>query len=106
MNKLERITKIQNEINRFYKENDLSEEVQDFIYKIFDEVEALREEDSLKDILEWENNVEYAALNTKWKLSNNHLFYYNKYNLQWELFRMAPSDYKDLIMDLRDAERI
>lgn len=106
MNKFEKITKMQNEINKFYKENDLSEEVQDFIYKIFDEVEALREEDSLKDILEWENNVEYAALNTKWKLNNNHLFYYNKYEEQWELFRIAPSDYKDLIMDLRDAERI
>ena len=34
MNKFEKITKIQNEINRFYKENDLSEEVKNFIYKI------------------------------------------------------------------------
>lgn len=106
MNKFEKITKIQNEINRFYKENDLSEEVKDFIYKIFDEVEALREEDSLKEILEWEDYVEYAALKTKWELRNNHLFYYNKYKEQWEIFRIAPSDYKDLIMDLRDAERI
>lgn len=104
MNKFEKITKIQNEINRFYKENDLSKEVKSFIYKIFDEVEDLREGDSLKEILGWEDDVEYEALNTKWKLSNNHLFYYNKYNLQWELFRIAPSDYKDLIINLINAE--
>lgn len=106
MNKFEKITKIQNEINRFYKENDLSEEVKNFIYKIFDEVEDLRKDDSLKEILEWEEDIEYEALNTKWKLENNHLFYYNKYEERWELFRMAPSAYKDLIADLRDAERI
>lgn len=106
MNKFEKITKIQNEINKFYKENDLSKEVKDFIYKIFDEVETLREEDSLKERLEWEEDVEYEALNTKWKLSNNHLFYYNKYSMQWELFRIAPFDYKDLIESLRDAKRI
>lgn len=106
MNKFEKITKIQNEINRFYKENDLSEEVRVFLNKIFDEVEDLRKDDSLKEKLEWEEDIEYEALNTKWKLSNNHLFYYNKYSLQWELFRIAPYDYKDLIADLRDAERI
>lgn len=106
MNKFEKITKIQNEINRFYKENDLTEEVKKFIYKIFDEVESLREYDSLKETLEWEEDVEYKTKNTKWELRNNHLFYYNKYSQQWELFRIAPSDYKNLIMDLRDAKRI
>ena len=106
MNKFEKITKIQNEINKFYKENDLSEEVKNFIYKIFDEVEDSRKDDYLREKLEWEEDVEYEALNTKWKLRNNHLFYYNKYNLQWELFRIAPSGYKDLIADLRDAKRI
>lgn len=106
MNKFEKITQIQNEINRFYKENDLSKEVKSFLYKIFDEVETLREEDSLKERLEWEEDIEYEALNTKWKLMNNHLFYYNKYSLQWELFRIAPFDYEDLITNLRDAKRI
>jgi hypothetical protein len=106
MNKFEKITKIQNEINKFYKENDLSEEVRVFLNKIFDEVEDLRKDDSLKEKLEWEEDIEYEALNTKWKLRNNHLFYYNKYEEQWELFRIAPSGYKDLIADLRDAERI
>ena len=106
MNKFEKITKIQNEINRFYKENDLTEEVKKFIYKIFDEVESLREYDSLKETLEWEENVEYKTKNTKWKLGNKHLFYYNKYSQQWELFRIAPFDYKNLIIDLKDADRI
>ena len=104
MNKLEKITKIQNSINRFYKNNDVSKDIEKFLYEIFDTLESMREEDSFIKLLDWKENVVDKIGNIKYKIKDNLLYMENKYRLAWELVKINPCNYRSLVDMLMGAE--
>lgn len=104
MNKLGKITKIQNSINRFYKNNDLSKDVEKFLYDIFNMVESMREEDYLINLLDWKENVIYKVGNTKYKIKDNLLYMENKYRGAWDFVKINPCNYGSLVDMLMGAE--
>lgn len=104
MNKLEKITKIQNSINRFYKNNDLSKDVEKFLYEIFNTVESMREEDYLINLLDWKENVIYKIGNDKYKIVNNLLYMENRYSQTWDSVKINPCNYRSLVDMLMGAE--
>lgn len=86
MNRQERITGIQNKINKFYKNNLCTESERQLLSEIFDEVEILRQPISLADFLGWEENVEYGSLNKiLYKIIKNNLYYFDKKVGKWRL---------------------
>lgn len=104
MNKLEKITKIQNSINRFYKNNDLSKDVEKFLYEIFNMVESMREEDSLINLLGWKEDFVYKVGDAKYKIKDNLLYIENRYSQTWDFVRINPCNYRSLVDMLMGAE--
>lgn len=77
MNRQEIVTKIQNKINKFYKNNVCTENERQLLNEIFDEVEILRQPISLADFLGWEEDVIYVDTEYPeyiYKIKNNTLY--------------------------------
>ena len=83
MNRQERITGIQNKINKFYKNNVCTESERQLLSEIFDEVEILRQPITLAEFLGWEEDVVYTNGKLNYKIKRDSLFCYT--NGRWGL---------------------
>lgn len=83
MNRQERITGIQNKINKFYKNNVCTENERQLLSEIFDEVEILRQPITLTEFLGWEEDVVYTNGKFNYKIKRDSLFCY--VNGRWGL---------------------
>lgn len=83
MNREEIVTKIQNKINKFYKNNECTENERQLLNEIFDEVEKFRQLITLADFLGWEEDVVYTNGKFNYKIKRDSLFCYT--NGRWGL---------------------
>ena len=102
MNRQEIITKIQNDINKFFKSYEsIGEDERELLNEIFDDVEKLRQPITLTEFLEMEENVIYTDGKVYYKIKNGNLFFktngkipqvwnlsgYNEYLKSYDKFR-------------------
>ena len=106
MNREEIIVKIQNNINKFYKNcKSIIENERELLSEIFDDVEKLRRPVTLAEFLGWEEDVEYEFFDkTLYKAIDNNLYSFNTTTKEWYFTSFDFCNYD--ISQLRQAKKV
>ena len=106
MNRQEIVTKIQNKINKFYKNNVCTENERQLLNEIFDEVEILRQPITLAEFLGWEEDVIYTDGTAYYKIQNNSIFHKTKGKIKQVWTLSGYNDYLNFYNKFRELEKV